>query len=263
MTAETALARIFKPAQADEVVQLLDERELAKFVLMIEEVEAIAAAATAGQITTLGECASAVELIARGTKAFKELEDLRRSRVDPLNAEVRSVNTFFKRVTDPLQALAGKMGTLETKVLAFRRAEKLRQEREAEAARLRQQEALRKEQEALAKAEAAKTQTARQKHLATAQEATQQQAWAEADESAARARAATKGVKTDSGSVTARERWVLHGVHDYDAIPPSFWEDPLVREALHRVLQRAITGGAREIPGCSIGLEEGLTRRTG
>ena len=36
-----------------------------------------------------------------------------------------------------------------------------------------------------------------------------------------------------------------------------------VREALHRVLQRAITGGVREIPGCSVGVEESLTLRTG
>jgi hypothetical protein len=56
---------------------------------------------------------------------------------------------------------------------------------------------------------------------------------------------------------------VLLGISDHDLIPPSYWHDPLVLEALRKVLQRAITGGVREIPGCSVGLEEGLTRRVG
>ena len=50
---------------------------------------------------------------------------------------------------------------------------------------------------------------------------------------------------------------------DPDKIPVAYWRDPSVLEALRKVLQRAVTAGAREIPGVAIGIEEGLTRRPG
>lgn len=264
MSNEAALARVFKPVHVEQALQLLDDRELDKLALMVGEVHSIIDAAGAGAIVlkTQEECNAAVALIGRGAKALKELEDLRVQRVKPLLDEQRAVNNLFKLLTEPFEALAGKRGRLDAAVMAFRRAEKERQAREAEEARRRQEELLRKQQEALRKAEAAKTEPARQKHLAAAAEAGQQQAYAEADESAARSRAALRGVKTDEGSVTERERWVLLGIHDFDAVPDEYWRADDVVAALQKVLQRAITGGAREIPGCAIGIEESLTRRT-
>jgi multidrug efflux pump subunit AcrA (membrane-fusion protein) len=155
--------------------------------------------------------------------------------------------------------LLGKGGTLERAILAYRQVKRARIQREQEEARRRQEEAARKEAEALAKAEAAKTAKARTAALAQAEAASKAQAEAALEAP----REMTRGTKTDSGSVSARERWVLLGITDMDLIPPSYWRDPIVVEALKRVLQRAITGGVREIPGTAIGIEEGLSRRVG
>jgi len=166
-------------------------------------------------------------------------------------------------ISDTCEAQTGKRGPLETLIVAFRQAEKARLAREAAEAQRKQEEAAKREADALAKAEAAKSAKAREKALAEAEAASQEQMRANADETFARGAAAGRGIRTDSGSNTERQRWVLQGVHDYDLVPPSYWETSEVREALHRALQRAITGGVREIPGCSIGQEESLTRRTG
>jgi hypothetical protein len=255
----TALAKLLPEAALDDAVQLLDERGLAKLELMASEIRGITADVSRKPIETDAEEAFGVELLARGLAAVKELEALRRSRVDPLNAEVRAVNALFKVVTDPAEALVGKGGTLERLILAYRQVKRARIQREQEEARRRQEEAARKEAEALAKADAAKTAKARAAALARAEAASKAQAVAALDAP----REMTRGTKTDSGSVTARDRWVLQGIIDHDLIPPSYWHDPLVLDALAKVLQRAITGGVREIPGCAIGVEEGLSRRVG
>jgi hypothetical protein len=255
----TALAKLLPDAALDDAVQLLDERGLAKLELMATEIRQITAEVSGKPIETDKEEAFGVELLARGVAAVKELDALRRSRVDPLNAEVKAVNALFKVVTDPAEALVGKGGTLERLILAYRQVKRARIQREQDEARRRQEEAARKEAEALGRAEAAKSLKAREKALAEAEAASKAQAVAALDAP----REMTRGTRTDSGSVSARERYVLQGIHDMDLIPPSYWADPLVIEALKKVLQRAITGGVREIPGCSIGLEEGLTRRVG
>jgi hypothetical protein len=255
----TALAKLLPPDRLDDAVQLLDEGGLAKLQMMGNEIRLISEAAARKPLESDAEEAGAVELVSRGVVAVKELDVLRRSRVDPLNAEVKAVNALFKIVTDPAEALVGKGGTLERLIIAYRQQKRARIEREQAEARRKQEEAARKEAEALARAEAAKSDKAREKALAEAEAASKAQT-----EALIRApQDMTRGVKTDSGSVSSRERWVLQGIHDMDLIPPSYWADPIVIEALKKVLQRAITGGVREIPGCSIGLEEGLTRRVG
>jgi hypothetical protein len=255
----TALARYLPSDKLDDAVQLLDERGLAKLEIMATEIRLISENVSKKPIETDAEEGGAAELLARGVAAMKELDLLRRSRVDPLNAEVKAVNALFKVVTDPCEALVGKGGTLERLILTYRQVKRARIQREQEEARRRAEEAARKEAEALARADAAKSAKAREKALAEAEAASKAQALATLDAP----REMTKGVKTDSGSVSARDRWVLQGIHDMDAIPPSYWRDALVIEALKKVLQRAITAGEREIPGCSIGVEEGLTRRAG
>ena len=239
----TALAKLLPEDKLDDAVQLLSEQGLAKLEMMATEIRLISADVSKKPIETDKEEAFGVELLARGVAAVKELDALRRSRVDGLNAEVKAVNALFKVVTDPAEALVGKGGTLERLILAYRQVKRARIQREQEEARRRQEEAARKEAEALAEAE----------------KASKAQAVAALDAP----REMTRGTKTDSGSVSARERWVLLGIIDHDLIPPSYWHDPLVLEALRKVLQRAITGGVREIPGCAIGVEEGLSRRVG
>lgn len=257
--AADALAKYLPAEKLDDAIQLLDERGLAKLEMMAAEIRLISQAVAQKPLETDREEADASELLARGVAATKELDALRRAQVDPLNAQVKAINALFKVVTEPCDALVGKGGTLERLILAYRQVKRARIEREQAEARRRQEEAARKEAEALAKAEAAKSARARAAALAEAEAASKAQAIAALDAPLDM----TRGVKTDSGSVSGRERWVLLGIHDMDAVPPSYWRDPVVVEALRKVIQRAITGGVREIPGCSIGVEEGLTRRVG
>jgi hypothetical protein len=254
-----ALALYLPPERLDDAVQLLDEGGLAKLQMMACEIRLISEAAARKPLESDGEEAGAVELVSRGVIAVKELDALRRKKVDPLNAEVKAVNALFKVLTEPCEALVGKGGTLERLIIAYRQQKRARIEREQAEARRKQEEAARAEAAALAKADAAKTDKQRQAALAQAEEASKAQAHASLEAP----REMPRGVKTDSGSVSMRDRWVLQGIHDMDAVPPSYWRHPAVIEALKRVLQAAITAGAHEIPGCAIGLEEGLTRRVG
>lgn len=255
----TALAKYLPPEKIDDAVMLLDARGLAKLELMATEIRQITMAAAAKPLESDEDEGRAAELLARGVAASKELDALRRQRVDPLNAEVKAVNALFKVVTDPCEALVGKGGTLERLILAYRQVKRARIEREQAEARRRQEEAAQAEAAALAKAEAAKSSKARTAALAAAQAASQAQAVAALDAP----REMTKGTRTDSGSVTAREAYVLGGIHNFDLVPQAYWRDPMVIEALKKVISRAIRAGAREIPGCSIVVEEALTRRVG
>jgi hypothetical protein len=255
----TTLARALPPDAVDDAIQLLDERGVAKLALFVEEIESITQAATSAPLATKADEGKAAELLSRGVIALKELDTLRRAHVDPINAQVKATNGIFKRITDPLEALVGKGGRLERLILAFRTQERARIERERQEAERKQREAAEREAAALRKAEAAKSEAARQRALREAEAASQAQTQAAIEVP----QAMTRGVRTDSGSVTQRERWVLQGIHDLGAVPPEYWDQAPVVEALKKVLQKAIDGGVRAIPGCSIGLEESLTRRTG
>ena len=252
-----ALARVLPGEKLDEAIQLLDARGLAKLELMATEMRLISDEVSLAPIETDEREAQSVELLNRGVAAMRELDALRRSRVDPLNAEVKAVNALFKVLTDPAEQLLGKGGKLERAILAWRQVKRARIQREQEEARRRQEEAAWAEAEALAKAEAAKSTKAREKALAEAEAASKAQANAMLDTP----REMPRGTRTDSGSVSARETFVLAGIHDLDAVPQAYWSDPIVLEALKKVLSRAIRAGVRDIPGCSITVEESLTRR--
>jgi len=247
-----ALTKFMPAPQAQDAIQLLEPNELAKLELFAEELDRITQAATSKPIASVQEEGRAAELIARGVIAQKELESLRRKRVDPLNTEVRTVNAIFKRITDPLEALAGKGGRLERLILAFRAQERARVQRELAEAQRKQEEAARREAEALAKAEAAKSDKARQKALAEAEAASraQTEALIQAPEPV------TRGVRTDSGSVTEREVWTFE-VLDAAQVPREYL---VVSDA---AIRKAVAAGVRQIPGVSIHTEERLTRRVG
>lgn len=255
----SALAVLLPPDRLDDAIQIMDEPALQKFELMATEIYRITEAVTAGPLKSVAEEGQAAELISRGTIALKELDALRRKHTDPLNEQVKGINALFKVITEPCEALVGKNGKLDKLILAFRAQERARIAREEAEARRKQEEAARAEAEAMARADQAKTAKAREKALADAEAASQAQAVATIQAPAPM----TKGTRTDSGSVTTRERYVLLGFTDLNLVPMSYWRDPVVIEALQKVIQRAITGGAREIAGCSIGAEERLTRRVG
>lgn len=247
-----ALARWIPPAQLVESEHILDESGLAKLDLFAEELAALTDAATSKPLASVEEEARAVELIARGVIAQKELESLRRKYTDPLNAELKAINGIFKRLTEPLENLAGRGGRLEKQILIFRQAERARIAREQAEARRKQEEAARREEEARRRAEAAKSEPARQKALAAAEAASQEQAEA----ALAEPPPPTKGVRTDSGSIRERDAWVFQVV-DAAQVPREYLkpDDVLIR--------KAVLAGVREIPGVAITLEERLTRRVG
>lgn len=253
------LALVLMPADVETAIELLDEREAEKLALYVDEIDRITRAATSKPLANDQDEARAVELVSRGVIAFKDLDGLRKKRVAPLNAEVDAINGLFHKVTDPLTALVGKGGRLEKLILAYRAEKKARLERERAEAERKQREAAQREAEALRKVEAAKTERGRQKAMAEAEAASR----AQTEALVAAPPPMLRGVRTDSGSVSERTRLVVQGIHNLDEVPKAYWHDPVTVEALTRVLQKAVTGGVKQIPGVSIGEEQGLTRRTG
>jgi flagellar hook-length control protein FliK len=196
--------------------------------------------------------AAAVELMSRGVIALRELDALRRARVDPLNAEVKAVNALTKVLSDPAEAMVGTRGTLERLILAYRQVKSARIERERAEARRRQEEAARAEAAALEQAERAQDPGERQAAMDAAEAASQAQASALIEAP----REMTRGIRTDSGSVSARERWLAEVV-DPALVPRAY----LIPD--ERAIRAAVAAGVRDIPGVAITLEEALTRRVG
>ena len=260
-TAITALARVI-PDQLDDAIQILDARGLGKLALFAGGIAALveeARALTAKALESDAQAARAAELLGQGGIALKELDALRRSCVDPLNEQVKGINKLFHVVTDPAEALCGKRGPLETVLLAYRDQKAARLRREREEAERKQREAAEREAAALAKADAAKSEKARQAALAEAEAASRAQAQAAVEVP----REMTRGLRTDSGLISERTRYVLQGFTNLDEVPLAYWRHEKVIAALSAVVQAAITAGARAIPGCSIGEERGLTKRPG
>ena len=76
--------------------------------------------------------------ISRGKAALKELDAERRSKVDPLNAQVKEINGEFKAVSEPLEKT---VDAIEVPLKRFIRDEEDRKRREAEEARRLAEEA--------------------------------------------------------------------------------------------------------------------------
>lgn len=99
-------------------------------------------------VTTHDQAKAANLQISRGKASLKELDAERRSKVDPLNAEVKTINGVFKEVSDPLDKT---VAAIEAPLKAFLRAEEDRRIREAEEARRKAAEAERAAREAEAR----------------------------------------------------------------------------------------------------------------
>lgn len=243
---ERALATIVPPEPEDS---LLTSQQRAKVELYAEEVREITRHTTSTALTTSAEANSISELLARGKVAVKELENVRRAAVDPLNAKVKAVNAVFRPLTDALESFEQRAKRL---LLAYQQAERARVQREAEESRRRMEEAAQREAEALAKAEQAKTAQERQDALAAAEQASQEQATAiiEAPMPAPRAR------RTDTGTAGLTERWTFEVV-DESKVPRQYLA--VDRQSI----RKAVSAGVRDIPGVSIHLEEGIAVRVG
>lgn len=248
----------FKPAQIEETQHLLSEAELASFaqkadevLCVLREVRPLLTKPIASEV----EHVNANNLLTRGVTALKSLEELREKRAAPVWAEFKAINALFKLVSGELDAALEKPekgGKLERLILAWRAQEKARIQREQEEADRKQRAAAEAEAAALRKAEAAKTETARRKALDAAEAASKAQTAA----ALAAPAPMMKGVYTDSGKVTATERWTYEVV-DQSLVPRQY----LCVDT--SALAAAVKSGVREIPGVSVFQAEGLRRNTG
>lgn len=276
MTAEvttpeiTALARVLPEGLVDDCVQLFDNQprpdgvvsELQSLVndavdaqALCEQIDPVLAKPIANDV----EEAAASELLLKGETTLKQLDEHRQAITAPVYERWKGLNGIYKAVAAGLLSRVEKRGRLERLILAYREEKRARIQREQEEAERKKREAAEAEAAALRKAESAKSEAARKKALEQADEASRRQTAA----AAAAPMPMPKGTWTASGKATETTRYVLLGIHDYAAVPDVYKQDPVVVEALKRVLQKAIDGGARVIAGCSIGEEAGLRRNVG
>lgn len=251
-TAIVALAKYLPPDRVDDAAQLLNERDISKLELVAAEVWSITDVALNRPLDNDREEAATAELLSRGVVALKELDAMRRARVDPLNQEVKAVNAICKIISDPAEALVGKGCRLERMLLAYRQVKAARVRREQEEAQRKQREAAEAEEAAMRAAQEATTVEARAKALAEADAASRTQAAA----ALAEPQAMPRGVRTDTGSVTTRKEWKVE-VIDEALVPREY----LMVDAAK--LRAAVKAGVREIPGCNVFEDEALTRRVG
>lgn len=250
----TALTRVLKTADLITTVELLfDDQERQHLERLAADIAALPfALLPLSDDVEEGRC---VELILQAKNVHADIEQFRVRRVTPLNAEVKTINDICKRVLQaPLEKLDADAQRL---VAAYRAAKRARIERERQEAERLKAEAAAREAAAVALAEAAQDEELREQHLHEAEMASQDQMLVEV----ATPLPMTRGVKTDSGTLSERTTWVLQGIHNLDEVPKEYWRDERVIAALEVALRAAVRAGIRQIPGCSIG-EEGKFQRT-
>lgn len=243
----SAIALMLSPRQAESAMELLDEGQASKLAMLVQEITDIQSRSLDRPLASQVEVHGLNDLLGRTAKATKELERLRRSRVDPLNAEVENVNGLFRPITAALKALTDRGKRL---IGAWQSQERAREAREAEEARRLLEEASLREAEAMAEAEAAETVLARGAALARAEAASK-----EATAVMVAAPPPTpKGYKSDEATTTVKERWAFEVV-DAALVPRSFLT---VDE---KAIRSAVSCGVRQIPGVSITQEDSVTVR--
>lgn len=67
-------------------------------------------------------------LLTIAVKAEKEIEKRRKSIVDPINKQLKEINGFFKKYSEPLKSL---IGYLKSEVLRYQQAKRLEESKEA------------------------------------------------------------------------------------------------------------------------------------
>lgn len=256
-TGAGALMRFFPAQHAEFALQVLDEQEAENLAMYAAEIAAVTTTTLSGPLASNEEAHHLNELLSRGSTAEKGLELLRTQRVKPLNDEVRSINALFKLVTAPLDDFVVKA---KRALLAWNQQERARIQREEQAAERLREEASLREAQAMARASEADTEAARLAALMDAEAASKEQSRALM---LAPPVAAPKGYRGNAGSSSVTERWVLLGIHTLDEVPQTYWRHPDVIAALEKVLRAAIRSGVHDIPGVSIGTEEGIAVRAG
>lgn len=232
---------------SEDVEPLFSLAEADNFRMLAEQVGVVHRKLADLVVRTQAECTSVHDLLAEAKRAGKQIEIIRRKQVDPLNEQVKAYNAAWRPLMDAITAFEV---AAKRKVTAFMQAERERVAREQEAARKRQEEAWQREQAALAKAETARSSTARAAALAKADTAAKDMMVARAEEPMQ----APTGIKTDHGTSSLRRRWTFR-VEFPDQLPLRF----LVPD--EKAIRKAVAEGARSIPGVVIYEEEDLAVR--
>lgn len=175
------------------------------------------------------------------------IEDTRKAQVGPLNDQVKAYNDTWRPLTVALKAMEV---TAKRKLLAWQQAKAQRIAQEQAAARRLQEEAQRREAEALAKVAAAKNSKAREAAMVKVEAAAQQLM----DARLAEPMDAPRGIKTDFGTSSTKWMW-KHKVTDETLVPRQYL---MVDE---QAIKRAVAEGARDIAGVAIYEEESLAVR--
>lgn len=244
------IPRVLPPADVEELDGLLDEALLdrvASHAVILEKVQH--SKLLAAVPNSRREQHALTDAINVTVKTAKSLEAIRVERVAPLNEETKRVNALFAKLIEPLKKFRADGDRL---VIAFDAAEKDRIRREEEETERRKVEAAQRQAAAEAKAAAAVRPEDRAEHLAEAEQASMALATATVEAPMP----APKAYRGDEGTVAIRERWVVLGISNPDAVPALYRHDARVLEALRKVLQAAVTGGARDIEGVAIGTEQ-------
>lgn len=199
----------------------------------------------------------AVELGTTARKLKNQVENLRKSTVQPLNDHVKDVNNLAKSFIDPLDSAER---DLKTKISAYQTQLRLEQEKMAAAAReeaRKQQERIDAEQRIIREEAAKKAQEAEEalknEKDAAARAALERTIAEETEAANAPMQVAVapvipeipKAVRTESGSAHQKKRWICRIVTPADV--PRQYCGPI-----QTLLNEAVKSGVRHIAGCVI-----------
>lgn len=169
----------------------------------------------------------AAEALTSMKKLLKNIEDKRKSFVQPLNDHVKRINGEFKKIASPVEEAVDR---LSRAILDYRQSDAFRES--VEYRQTIQEEA----HQALKTGDMSTLQTLSEANAALESEA-------------------PKVIRTDSGSLSTRKIWKFEVV-DPKAVPTSF----LIVD--DRKVAEAVKSGVREIPGVRIWQEETLASRS-
>jgi Rad3-related DNA helicase len=249
VTAEAKVEALLAPQQAEAAAVLFDADEWAGIVLHAAAVAALLEAvperpAVIDRIEQLHKLTGALEVAETARKALDAIRD---AHVRPLNTEVQDVNRVFKTLFTLIDA---RRDVVRLMAEAWQRKEKAALQAEQERLRRIEEEALAKEAEARARAEAAQ----RPELKAAAESEAAQHMRTQLDAELARPREAPRVLKSAGGGSTAlQQKYDLIAIHDLDKVPQDYWRRDVVIEALEKAIRAAVRSGVRAIPGCDIG----------
>lgn len=243
------------PTPNPAALMLLDEKEVSRLDVQRGEILSIAQEFLDQPIKSDEEAAKITNLGRRASITVEELERIRKQAVEPLNKQVKLINSFFATYTSALaESIIERAKYLLT---TYQQQVRDRVRREQEEQRRREEEAAQRQREAEERLAAAKNKKARDKAAAEAEAASAALAAAQV----AMPAPAPKHIKTEQASAIRSEVYVLQGIHDIEQVPKEYWRNKVVIEALEKVLRAAVRTGTRSIPGCSIGPEDRVAFR--